>query len=83
MAAIDYEAEYNNRARVPEHPEIFARWAGEAEFYRAKLGTAAFFATHVLSQSAWLHREIVDGSGDVMRLSESQFDLDRKMAIGV
>ena len=23
---IDYEAEYNNRARVPEHPEIFARW---------------------------------------------------------
>lgn len=55
----------------------------EAEFYRAKLDTAAFFATHVLSQSAWLHREIVDGSGDVMRLSEAQFDLDRKMAIGV
>ena len=25
--AIDYEAEYNNRARVPEHPQIFARWA--------------------------------------------------------
>ena len=24
---IDYDAEYNNRARVPEHPEIFARWA--------------------------------------------------------
>jgi arylformamidase len=35
MAAIDYEAEYNNRARVPEHVDIFARWAGEAEFYRA------------------------------------------------
>ena len=35
LAAIDYEVEYNNRARVPEHPEIFARWAGEAEFYRA------------------------------------------------
>ncbi len=32
---IDYEAEYNNRARVPEHPEIFARWAREAEDYRA------------------------------------------------
>jgi arylformamidase len=36
MAAIDYETEYNNRARVPEHAEIFARWAGEAENYRAE-----------------------------------------------
>ena len=36
MAAVDYEAEYNNRARVPEHEEIFARWAGEAEDYRAE-----------------------------------------------
>ena len=35
MAAIDYKAEYNNRARVPEYEEIFARWAREAEFYRA------------------------------------------------
>src|ERR1700730_2267925 len=31
---IDYEVEYNNRARVPEHPEICARWAREAENYR-------------------------------------------------
>ena len=36
MAAIDYEAEYNNRARVPEHEDIFARWAWEAENYRAE-----------------------------------------------
>jgi arylformamidase len=35
MAAIDYEAEYNNRARVPEHAEIFARWTRDAELYRA------------------------------------------------
>jgi arylformamidase len=33
---MDYEAEYNNRARVPEHPEIFARWQREAADYRAK-----------------------------------------------
>ncbi|MBX9823373.1 MAG: alpha/beta hydrolase [Xanthobacteraceae bacterium] len=33
-SAIDYEVEYNNRARVPEHPEIFARWAREAAAYR-------------------------------------------------
>lgn len=37
MAAVDYEAEYNNRARVPEHAEIFARWIRDAEFYRADM----------------------------------------------
>jgi len=36
VSAIDYEVEYNNRARVPEHEEIFARWTREAEFYRAE-----------------------------------------------
>jgi len=36
MAAIDYEAEYNNRARVPEHQEIFARWTRDAELFRAE-----------------------------------------------
>jgi arylformamidase len=36
MTAIDYEVEYNNRARVPEHAEIFARWARDAEDYRAE-----------------------------------------------
>jgi arylformamidase len=34
--AIDYEAEYNNRARVPEHPQIFARWDRDAAAYRAE-----------------------------------------------
>src|ERR1051325_11995783 len=31
---IDYEVEYNNRARVPEHNEIFARWRDAAAAYR-------------------------------------------------
>jgi arylformamidase len=31
----DYEVEYNNRARVPEHPAIMAQWASDAEAYRA------------------------------------------------
>lgn len=35
MAAIDYEEEYDNRARVLEHPEIFARWEREGVAYRA------------------------------------------------
>ena len=37
MAAIDYEVEYNNRARVPDHEQIFARWARDAELYRADM----------------------------------------------
>jgi len=32
--ATDYEAEYNNRARVPDHPQIFARWERDAAAYR-------------------------------------------------
>lgn len=32
--AVDYETEYDNRARVPEHPQIFARWDAEAKAYR-------------------------------------------------
>src|SRR5260370_15441154 len=36
MGSIDYEAEYNNRARVPEHAEIFARWERDAEDYRTE-----------------------------------------------
>jgi arylformamidase len=34
VTAIDYEKEYDNRARVPEHIDIFARWHSDAEAYR-------------------------------------------------
>ncbi len=34
MTALDLEAEYNNRARVPEHPEIFRRWNEDAAKFR-------------------------------------------------
>jgi arylformamidase len=37
---IDFEAEYNNRARVPEHPAIFARWARDAGNFRASHANA-------------------------------------------
>jgi arylformamidase len=33
---IDLEAEYNNRARVPEHPALIAGWARDAEAYRVE-----------------------------------------------
>ncbi|MGA8933098.1 MAG: alpha/beta hydrolase [Pseudolabrys sp.] len=38
--SINYEVEYDNRARVPEHPEIFARWQREAAAYRASAHNA-------------------------------------------
>jgi arylformamidase len=34
-ATHDYEKEYDNRARVPEHPEIFDRWTREGAAFRA------------------------------------------------
>jgi arylformamidase len=36
VAEIDYEVEYNNRARVPEHPVLMAGWARDAAAYRAQ-----------------------------------------------
>jgi arylformamidase len=33
-AEIDYEVEYNNRARVPEHPALIAGWAHDAKAWR-------------------------------------------------
>ena len=36
MAGIDYEAEYNNRARVPENPALIAGWVRDAAAYRAQ-----------------------------------------------
>jgi arylformamidase len=35
-AEIDYEAEYNNRARVPENPSIMSGWAKDAAAYRER-----------------------------------------------
>lgn len=35
MQQLDFESEYNNRQRVPEHVEINARWLGQSEDTRA------------------------------------------------
>jgi arylformamidase len=36
VAGVDYETEYNNRARVPENPALIAGWARDAAAYRAQ-----------------------------------------------
>lgn len=61
--------------------EKIAAGDADAEFYKAKLTTAKFYASHVLTQSAYLKRQIIEGSGDVMTLPEAAFDLDRKSTV--
>jgi alkylation response protein AidB-like acyl-CoA dehydrogenase len=52
--------------------------AGESDpFYKAKLTTARFYATHSLTKAASLLAQITEGSGDVMTLAEDLYDLDR------
>ena len=63
--------------------EKLAAGAGaDEEFYKAKIATAKFYASHTLTQGAWYERQIVDGAGDVMALTDVQFDADRKLAVG-
>lgn len=44
--SIDYEKEYDNRGRVPEHPEIFARWSKDAADYRSTVRGAELGARY-------------------------------------
>ena len=46
---------------------------GDVAFYRAKLGTARFFADHFLSQAEASRAAIVEGSAGVLALAEEQF----------
>lgn len=56
--------------------------AGDKDpFYAAKLTTAKFYASHVLTQAEYFKRQIIEGAGDVMTLPEDAFDLDRKTAV--
>jgi butyryl-CoA dehydrogenase len=46
---------------------------GDADFYRAKIATARFFAEHILSQAPGLRTAIVEGSPGVLALDAEQF----------
>ncbi len=47
--------------------------AEDYDFYRAKIGTARFYAEHVLPLAQACKQEIVNGSASVLALEESQF----------
>jgi hypothetical protein len=47
--------------------------APDADFYRAKLATARFFADHLVALAGGMRDSIVDGSAAVMALDNDQF----------
>jgi len=54
------------KTRLDEKSEDF-------DFYRAKLGTARFYADHILPLAQTYKHEIVNGSSSVLALEEAQF----------
>jgi alkylation response protein AidB-like acyl-CoA dehydrogenase len=53
--------------------------AGDTDaFYAAKLRTATFYAHHVLSQYAYLQKQITEGSADVMAGDDEMFEVERR-----
>ncbi|MGA9852012.1 MAG: acyl-CoA dehydrogenase [Gammaproteobacteria bacterium] len=50
-----------------------AEGAGDASFYKAKIGTARFYADHELTRAPAIKESIVAGAAGVLALSEDQF----------
>ena len=46
---------------------------GDASFFQAKIGTARYFADHLLPQAVAARTAIVEGSAGVLALAEAQF----------
>jgi alkylation response protein AidB-like acyl-CoA dehydrogenase len=46
---------------------------GDASFFQAKIGTARFYADHVLAQAPGLRNTVMRGAAGVMALTEEQF----------
>jgi alkylation response protein AidB-like acyl-CoA dehydrogenase len=55
---------------------------GESDaFYTAKIVTARFYADHVLTQTAWLQKQITEGSADVTAAADELFDVERRALV--
>ncbi|MEA2690320.1 MAG: 3-(methylsulfanyl)propanoyl-CoA dehydrogenase, partial [Candidatus Eremiobacteraeota bacterium] len=50
-------------------------------FYTAKIQTATFYAHNVLSQAAYLQKQITEGSGDVMAGTDEIFEVERRALV--
>jgi alkylation response protein AidB-like acyl-CoA dehydrogenase len=60
------------RAALVVHGKL-TKGDADAEFYKAKLGTARYYADYELSQAAALKESIVAGAAGVLALDEAQF----------
>ena len=62
------------RAALAAHRRLAAGATGaDASFYQAKLGTARFYADHVLVKAQGLARTVVSGADGALALSDDQF----------
>jgi 3-(methylthio)propanoyl-CoA dehydrogenase len=50
-----------------------AQGSEDAEFLKAKIATARFYADHILSQATGIRNSIVEGAAGVLALAEAQF----------
>ncbi|HWM83606.1 MAG TPA: alpha/beta hydrolase [Pseudolabrys sp.] len=64
MTEIDYETEYNNRARVPEHPQVMEGWVRDAAAYRAARPEARIGISYGPSARQTLDIFPAPGAGD-------------------
>ena len=60
------------RAALVAHQRL-AQTLGDAEFYRAKIVTARFFADHTLAAAPGLAHTVIHGAPGALSLSEAQF----------
>jgi butyryl-CoA dehydrogenase len=60
------------RAALVAHRKLTAG-EPDASFFRAKIGTARFYADHILSRAGGYRDSIVDGAAGVLALEEAQF----------
>ena len=72
MAGIVFGGWQMGRAALSAERAV-ASGSGDADFYRAKIITARFFADHFLTQAVSMQAAIVEGSAAVMALTEEQF----------
>ena len=60
------------RAAIAAQKKL-AAGGGDTEFYQSKLGTARFYAEHILPKARALSHEVTHGAESVLALSEAQF----------
>src|SRR5258708_39937801 len=61
------------RAALAAEKKLVGEKNADKSFYEAKIGTARFYADHVLVQAPALRNTVVNGAAGVMALSEEQF----------